>query len=174
MQTPRARIVEKLVERLASAALAASCGYAGWAALGRVTTEVSLSVACFAGALAYFLCLRFLARIDAEASFVVPDFVAPELPEMIKLEELLLTDADRLLESSPCGADEPLLLDDVLAELNPDSRVVRLFDAARMPTPGQLDARIRQHLGSPRAATAPPDASQALHEALAELRRSLR
>jgi len=47
------------------------------------------------------------------------------------------------------------VLDDILAALNPDSRVVRLFERDAIPT-------------SP-----VPDASQALHDALAELRRSL-
>jgi hypothetical protein len=50
---------------------------------------------------------------------------------------------------------------------------VRLFDAGEMPTPGQLNARIERHLGEESASTAPPDASQALYDALAELRRSL-
>jgi hypothetical protein len=65
------------------------------------------------------------------------------------------------------------VLDDILAELGPESRVVRLFDAGQMPTPGQLNARIERHLGEESASTAPPDASQALYDALAELRRSL-
>ena len=51
---------------------------------------------------------------------------------------------------------DELLLDDVLANAGPDSRVVRLFDP----------------VAAPRAA--PPDASQALYDALAKLRRSLR
>ena len=49
-----------------------------------------------------------------------------------------------------------LLLDDMLADVGEDSRVVRLFEPS----------------AAPRAA--PPDASQALYEALAKLRRSLR
>jgi hypothetical protein len=78
----------------------------------------------------------------------------------------VLTDADRL------PVDEPLELDDVLAELGPESRVVRLFDPAKMPTPGQLNSRIEAYQG--RSAPTYPDASQQLSEALAELRRSLR
>jgi hypothetical protein len=66
-------------------------------------------------------------------------------------------------------AEEPLPLDDILAELGSDSRVVRLFDPAAMPSPAELSARIDRHLDP-----APADASEALHEALAELRRSLR
>jgi hypothetical protein len=49
-----------------------------------------------------------------------------------------------------------LLLDDVLPDVGQDSRVVRLFDASAAPQ------------------AAPPDASHALYDALAQLRRSLR
>jgi hypothetical protein len=71
------------------------------------------------------------------------------------------------------GGEEPLLLDDVLAELGPDSRVVNLFDPEAMPTPGQLKSRIDRHIGPGEFAQS-ADAGQALHEALAELRRSMR
>jgi hypothetical protein len=98
----------------------------------------------------------------------VPVFDVREI-EPVEMDELLLTDA-----YVPAEAEEPLVLDDVLAELEPDSRVVRLFDPAAMPTAGELDRRIQRHLvrGAPPAP--PHDASQALHDALAELRKSLR
>jgi hypothetical protein len=92
--------------------------------------------------------------------------------ESSDLGELLLTESDRLHPTKRDTPDE-LVLEDILAELGPDSRVVRLFDPAAMPTPGQLNARIERHLGEESASTAPPDASQALYDALAELRRSL-
>jgi hypothetical protein len=88
------------------------------------------------------------------------------------LGELLLTDSDRIHPVEP-DVPEELMLEDILAELGPESRVVRLFDPAAMPTPGQLNARIERHLGEESASSAPPDASQALYDALAELRRSL-
>ena len=44
--------------------------------------------------------------------------------------ELVLTDADRLEVKSP--SPQPLVLDDILAELGPGSRVVRLFDPKAM------------------------------------------
>jgi hypothetical protein len=103
------------------------------------------------------------------------------LTDRIVPDELLLTEADQVCGDElllterfqPVGADE-LVLDDILAELTPDSRVVRLFDPAAMPTPAQLHARIERHLGDGNSAVAPPDASQALYDALTELRRSLR
>jgi hypothetical protein len=118
---------------------------------------------------------------------VLRPFELPEL-ELDPVEELVLTDADRLKHTIAQLSDElvltaaerlhptgdELVLDDILAELGPDSHVVRLFDPAAMPTAGQLNARIEQHLrGSPSPA-APQDASQALYEALNELKRSLR
>lgn len=95
--------------------------------------------------------------------------------------ELLLTDADRLEPGELLLTDrfqparqETLVLDDILAELGPDSRVVRLFDRKAMPTPGQLKSRIDSHLERGSTPAAQADAAKALSEALAELRRSLR
>jgi hypothetical protein len=96
------------------------------------------------------------------------------LPQLVLAEadrvpgELILTDADRLT------SEGELVLEDVLAEPAADSRVVRLFDPAAMPTPGQLHDRIDRHLSGSGLPAASPDASQALHQALADLRRSLR
>ena len=86
-------------------------------------------------------------------------------------DEIVLTEADRV---EPATSGEPLVLDDILAELGSDSRVVRLFDRKAMPTPGQLMSRIDSHLGEVPASAGASDASQALADALAELRRSLR
>ena len=62
---------------------------------------------------------------------------------------------------APGDADDELILDDKLVEISPDARVVRLFGPSQS-----------HHSGHP--GQVPPDASQALSEALAELRRSLR
>ncbi|MFL6733497.1 MAG: hypothetical protein ACJ8EY_02245 [Sphingomicrobium sp.] len=100
---------------------------------------------------------------------VVPDAaVAP-------VEELLLTLEHRLQVSrKPAMQSGPeLLLEDVLGEIGPESRVVRLFDPALMPTAGQLHSKIERHLEAQKADSY-PDAAQALKDALADLRRSLR
>jgi len=73
---------------------------------------------------------------------------------------------DIVIEPEP----EALLLDDILASLGPDSRVVRLFAPEQMPTAGQLKERIDRHIG----AAPDRDAADALHEALADIRKSLR
>jgi hypothetical protein len=108
-----------------------------------------------------------------ERRFLVPIFaVAPIEP--VGLDELLLTDADRFGPShSPTAAGEPLELNDILEAIGPESRVVRLFDSAAMPTPRELMDRIGGHLEVSAPPAAPPDASQALYDALAELRQSL-
>lgn len=76
------------------------------------------------------------------------------------------------------GADDALLLEDVLPQPEEDSRVVRLFAPDGPTTVGELQARIDQHLGQrsaePQSTSQPPDASDALHAALDEIRRSLR
>ena len=84
---------------------------------------------------------------------------------------------DELLLDQPLaqagGTDDALLLDDALERADPESRVVRLFDPAAMPTAGQLHASIDAHLRAGLPASAPPDAAQALTDALRDLRRSL-
>jgi hypothetical protein len=59
-------------------------------------------------------------------------------------------------------AVDELILEDELSEVSPHARVVRLFGPSQ------------SHLHTSHSRSAPPDASQALSEALAELRRSLR
>jgi hypothetical protein len=107
--------------------------------------------------------------------FDLREFDTSETGELLLTDkvdgELLLTEADRL---APSASVDPLLLDDVLREIGPDARVVRLFDRKAMPTPGELKSRIDDHVGQASATAAPVDASQALSDALAELRRSLR
>jgi hypothetical protein len=59
-------------------------------------------------------------------------------------------------------AEDELVLDDVLESAGPDARVIRLFDP-------RLESELAARANSPQ-----PDASQALTDALAELRRMLR
>lgn len=92
---------------------------------------------------------------------------------------------DVVVEKLPVSA---LLLDDT-AEPPEVSRVVQLFGPPVADTPGALQARIAEHLGDPareiarsdgeppavwNGSPAIPDASDALHAALDEIRRSLR
>ncbi len=148
-------------------------------------------------------CSRALGAGRRGGAFVLPDFalldfefiqgsgelLLTDADRLTAANELLLTDADRLTAANEMvltdadRVDGPLVLDDILAELGPDSRVVRLFDRKAMPappTPGQLQSRIADRLRdrsppfAPFETPTPSDASQALSAALAELRRSLR
>lgn len=195
-------LVESCVERGASALFAAAVGYSAYRFVGTTALDPQLVyVAAGAGALAYLPCCRLIRMADGpQRPLALPQFPAghfdfAEAPEELLLtdalptEELLLTDRAEpdelvLTDADPIDSDEPLVLDDILAEIGPDARVVRLFDRRSMPapgpTPGQLQSRIAEHMkdGTPPAAPSnlngPSDASQALSAALAELRRSLR
>jgi hypothetical protein len=170
MQAGSAIRIEAIVDRAASMLLAMAAAFAAWTFTGDALAEGQRNaIAAGAAALAYVTAVRLLRAVQPETPRLpVPVFDVREI-EPVEMDELLLTDA-----YVPAEAEEPLVLDDVLAELEPDSRVVRLFDPAAMPTAGELDRRIQRHLvrGAPPAP--PHDASQALHDALAELRKSLR
>jgi hypothetical protein len=186
MHGGQAERIEAIVDRLAAALFAGALGYAFFGGMGSAYREPQLLLfATIAAVMAFLLCARSLATVEPESGrFDVPVFGLAEIEcsdadellltnaDQIPVDELLLTDADRLRAVGSHAADE-LVLDDVLGELGADSRVVRLFDRAAMPTPAQLDARIEQHPGG-LSPPPPPDASQALYDALAELRRSLR
>lgn len=190
---------ESGAERAASALFAAAVGYAAYALGGAFFVEPQLwPVAATAAAVAYFVSFRVLKAVGTrDRSFDVKIFDVREIPTFEADDELLLTVADQLHDElllteadrfngelllteadrcDPAGGDAPgapLELDDILTEIGPDARVVRLFDRRAMPTPGQLKSRIDSHLDHSPLAPA-SDASQALSAALAELRRSLR
>jgi hypothetical protein len=162
-----ARVAER-IEGIATLGAAVMFAVAVAYAISRLTASVATIGA--AAATALFVVLQILRSIEpAERELPLACFEPAELV-IEDLNELILTGADRLDQAPPCDVDDVLVLEDVLTELGDDSRVVRLFDASAMPTPGQLKARIDRHLDQ----VAHPYASAALHDALAELRRSLK
>ena len=185
MRGRREERIEKWVDRLAALAFAGAVGFSLFALNGG---ESRTFVAPIAAIAAYVLCVRLLRRLPPhgpqfEVRAFSPASLAFDQPEELLLTEevellltdqveLLLTDAERL-RPEPQTFDE-LVLDDILAKLGPQSRVVRLFDPAAMPTPGQLNARIERHLQAEKAPAAPGDATEDLYQALSDLRRSLR
>lgn len=82
------------------------------------------------------------------------------------------------VEIEPDGVAElpepELLLNDVLGAPEPQSRVVRLFDARPARGGGELQADVLPLCSAVRPIPTPPDATEALHDALAALRQSLR
>lgn len=154
--------VLRVMEFASAIAFAAAIGFA-------VGSFFPLPYAAGGAMLAFILSARVLRAVARTPRFIVPDFTLPELEE--RSDELMLTER----HEPPVPDEEPLLLDDILTEMGPDSRVVRLFDRKAMPTPGQLRSRIDRHLDDHRIPEAEAqDASQALSDALAELRQSLR
>ena len=147
---------ERLIDWAAPAVLAVASAWSAWKVVGTLLGGLAASaLALVLGVLA----MRLLGRSrpgEAEAAFDPVPFEEQENGE--------------------------LLLDDPLIEVEVDSRVVRLF-ARSDATPGELVARIEDYLGENRnrpaivaeeGSAAPPDASAALHAALANIRASLR
>lgn len=174
-----ARLIERIhimSERAACALFAAATGFAVLRGVGGLLGQVQLDIcAASAGMISYLFCSRVLIGLSSDSSdFPIAAFKAREL-EPSEPDELILTEADMLDAPDPmAGNQETLELDDILAQLGPNSRVVRLFDRSAMPTPGHLKARIDDHLQQGNSNFGGPDASQALSDALDELRRSLR
>lgn len=190
MEAGQIDLIEISAERFASALFGAAVGFAVYVALRGLVSLPELAVCAGAAAIvAHLLCSRSLVAFASKGpQFKVRAFDVREIETLDESDELLLTDDDRVSDElvlteadrleSPDelilgDEDRLLVLEDVLEEIGPQSRVVRLFDRKAMPTPGQLKTKIDDHLGrgSPAAQS---DASQALSDALAELRRSLR
>lgn len=172
--TPIERI-QIMFEHTACTLLAVAVAFAAYRGLGEILGRPLLDIcAAFSGMATYFLGIAGIFRNSLKLQqFSMPAFEPAEL-EISEPDELVLTEAD-MLDAQPTPSErELLILDDILAELGPNSRVVRLFDRAAMPTPAKLKSRIDEHLERGRPPSLVPDASQALSEALAELRRSLR
>lgn len=98
----------------------------------------------------------------AEGSEMTPEQASE--PEELELSQSAETDASI--------SNEDLVLDD-LADFGPNSRVVRLFDPAAMPRPGQIASRVDQDLQGEPEQMQSAEAARALQDALAELRRAI-
>lgn len=177
MRGRREERIERAMDLAAAGLLAGATGFSAFRLLTGTLAQPCLSVCAGGMALVGLIfASRFLRVVGPQPpafelrTFAFPDFGFEDV------EELVLTDADRLQPAAENveGCTGELMLDDILAELAPDSRVVRLFDRSAMPTPGQLNARIERHLLEASASVPATDASEALYQALSELRRSLR
>lgn len=162
--------IEKNIDRTASALFAMACAYAIGSGLKSDLEQHLLGIAVLATAvLSYLLSSRSLAAIGARPrKLPVPIFDVRQV-EAMDGTELLLTER---FDVPPTG-EEPLLLQDMLAVPEPDSRVVRLFDRTAMPAAGEMKSQIEPHFDCEFSAARTSEAAQALHDALAELRRSL-
>ena len=154
--------VERAVEWLSPIPLAAAVGWAS------VRFGLPVALALLLGALALVTGLVAV-RLAGNQPIALSRFEPAGFEG--EPDELLLEEMDSVLE-----------LEDRLEEVLPDSRVVRLFTRPE-PTPGELVDRIvgfladGRHAASGNQSTSEagrPDASAALHEALANIRASLR
>jgi len=164
MEARHVQQLESAIDGIAAAILAAAAGYSC------LRVGLSPAAAAAAGVVVLLAGWKILGAVSpGSPSFALAAFDPAPLPAAEEAEELVLTESDRLEHHQ---VPDELVLDDVLARLEDFSRVVRLFDRSAMPTQGELKSRIDRHLEAP--APAPADASQALHDALSELRRTLR
>lgn len=146
--------------------------YAATRAGGAPTLAFAAAATALFGAYAILRSVAVREPSFALAPFSPVEAIFEPLDELLlteQVEELLLTEADRFHDR-----EAVLILEDILAKLSEGSRVVRLFDPAAMPGASESKARIDRHLNENRPSSDPPDASEALHAALSELRRSLR
>lgn len=168
------RALEAAIAAIAAACLAAAVAFALFHLGGAGQRALAAAAAGFA--LTLFAARRILHRVGGQSRpFRVPAFALAELgPGWAAIADELLLTADMAVAAPVAAADDgALLLDDVLAEMAPESRVVRLFEPHAIPTAGELREQIDRHLRGAACQT-PPDASADLHEALDVLRRSLR
>lgn len=179
MRGGREERIERLFDRTAAIVFgAAVAGAVVLVLIGKMAVPQLALYAAGAGLAALLASAKLLRSIAPEPQrFRVATFDWSEL-DFDQWDELLLTEQVELLLTdrfAPAkSADDELVLDDILAKLGDNSRVVRLFDPAATPTPGELNARIEHHLRRDSAPAAPHDASQALFDALTQLRASLR
>jgi hypothetical protein len=179
--------IEIVAEWIAACCLGAAAGFAvlrltPLGAAGAVGAAIFLAAAA----------LAVLGQVDRDLGASAARFEPVDLPGE---DEVLLL--DERVQADPASLDKPvetgeLLLDTPLAQ-GEGSRVVRLFgdapqpaqNAAPIPAPGEMLARIEDFLGvargsaaaaepAPNANVASAEASAALHAALADIRRSLR
>lgn len=166
-----------LVELTGASAPAMAAGYAAseLAPLNGWPLWLAMLASLGGTFVAAYIALRSM-KADAR-HLKLPDFECPMVPGELLPDDVLLLDR-RWIASPVDAATEAvaeLLLDDPLTVPAADSRVVQLFADGRMPTAGQLQQRIDRHLADGQPGLAPhSDASDALSDALAELRRSLR
>jgi hypothetical protein len=174
MQAGSVTKIEKRVDRAASAVFALACGYAAYLWFApHVARAMLWPQTCASAVFAYLLSVRALSVVKPKSrKLPVPvfDVRSVEPFEEFQLRLIASDQAAHVFEDD----SEPLVLDDRLIEPGSDARVVRLFDAAAMPPSGASDTAIERLSGLSSPPIGQEDASQALHEALAELRRSLR
>jgi hypothetical protein len=138
----------------------------GWGTEDRAEWAVDVAAAAiFAGAVGFAVQAvesGAAAATAAAAAFLVAQSGLRRITPEMRTYALPAFPVETISPADALGkAVEELILEDELTEVSPHARVVRLFGPSQ------------SHLHTNHITPAPPDASQALSEALAELRRSL-
>jgi hypothetical protein len=167
MRGAQSHWVDGLIDNGVAALFALACAFPAFMLLadyGQAMLALAGLTALLAFAAARGL-LRQMSRPRRSDSYA---FELVPLPETQELGTLELSEADRFVPR-----EDALELDDVLVAVGPDSRVVQLFGGDAPPTAGELVDRIDRHLAGRRQGPGADD-SDALFDALDELRRNLR
>ena len=159
-------LMERVAEIVGASALAIGAGLSA-----ALLANSSASASALVGIVA--------ASVGAALGWVVMRAV-PADEQVMPLAEFALESVGPIEMEPAKGfpvAESAMILDDPLPQPAADSRVVALFGTDAAPTAGDMQRRIDRHLAREQDSSPPrlaPDATDALHEALDEIRRSLR
>jgi hypothetical protein len=170
------KIGDRIAEWTAALSLGLASGFAGFALAPANVYPLAPAASGIAAALAMTLIGLGVMRQVKGDPVVGSSFELVEFPDDILLLDVVAT-----------AEDDALLLDDPIAPIADDSRVVRLFAPETIAAPGELAERIdhwlegargRVRVEQPQVASGhgprSSSASAALHAALDDIRRSLR
>lgn len=152
---------DSAIDLVASAAMASAFGWSLTQLAPHIGLAATGAAICAAFALTHaFMRLTGAARTarTADPAEIAPlPFDESALAEIEALEE---EEASRPLPP-PSVPEDPLVLDDILAEMVPESRVVRLFGPPEdAPTAGELKERIDRHLSDQPLLHRPQDSEE--------------
>ena len=170
------RALARTIDRTAAVLLGAAVALSVWMIGTAVAPWFRWAAAVVAGAAAWLAASAALRRLAGEPTLRLRDF---ELADFDVFEASVGEPDAAAVDAPECediadrsGEADELLLVDVLDAIDSDARVVRLFDREAMPTAGELQARIDQHLTASEREI--PDSTHELYAALTALRHSLR
>lgn len=167
-------IIEGATTTVAAASLAGALGYAVTALIAGFY-DLPIVPGLAAAAIAFTGTRAALKRIDPRFGAINGGSLKSAAYSELDLSDFL--DVGALVTPMVSAEDQPmdelLLLDDVLVQVGPGSRVTQLFGQGEQPSAGELAMQIDRHLKA-RSHEEGPDESAAMFEALGKLRGSLR
>ena len=166
--------IEGAAATVAAASFAGALGYAVTALVAGFY-DLPIVPGLAAAAIAFTGTRAVLKRIDPRFGAVNGGSLKAAAHPQLNLSDFLDVGAPvtPMVSGEDQPKDEPLLLDDVLAQVGPGSRVTQLFGQGEQPSAGELAMRIDRHHKA-RSHEEGPDESAAMFDALSQLRGSLR